>query len=85
MKIRLEINGVFNKKIIQKKLSIKLNDDHLRNELFKKISEKIGKRIGSFENENTIILRNGSRFDENDLGEIKEGDIISVLSPLGGG
>jgi hypothetical protein len=85
LKLKLEVNGIFDKRLIQRKNTIKLNENAGMDALFQQVFKTTGLSRELLEKCNSIILLNGSRLDEKDIGQLNENDTISILSPLGGG
>ncbi|MCL4436720.1 MAG: hypothetical protein M1503_09615 [Thaumarchaeota archaeon] len=81
-RIRIEVNGVFNRRLIRKNILIDIPETAATDTLLRIIGCQL-KLKDTFEG-SPIILLNGRRIDSGEL-RLSEGDTLSLLSPLTGG
>ncbi len=82
LKIKVEVNGVFNRQLIRKAMMITLPETAAIDTLLSAVASQL-KLANSFEG-SPIILLNGSRIDSKEV-QLRDGDTLSFFSPLTGG
>ncbi len=85
MNIKVEIYGMFTRHMIKKRMSVKLHNDATIADLLHIIDRKMKLNQDAQEKSNCILLLNGRRLDPGDESRLREGDTISILSPIAGG
>ncbi len=85
MKINVEVNGVFDQTVIQKKIAVELRRNTDLDELLRLVNDKVKMLSASFDRGDYILLLNGRRVDPKEAVQLSEGDTVSILSPLAGG
>lgn len=90
MKLEVRILGLFSERFIRKNMTVDLPPEASLNDLFREADKKLGDRLfQSFvnkEKEPTILLNGRLLEIPKDLEEkLKDGDVLSVLSPVAGG
>ncbi len=81
-KIRIEVNGIFNHQIIHKNIFVDIPETAAINTLLSIVGGDLNIK-NTFEG-SPIILLNGRRIDSKKI-QLREGDTLSLLSPLTGG
>lgn len=85
MKINVEVNGVFDQTVIQKKIAVELRRNTDLDGILRLVNDKVKMLSESFNRGNCILLLNGRRIDPKEAVQLSEGDTVSILSPLAGG
>lgn len=81
-KIRIEVNGVFNRQLIRRTILTDLPETAATDMLLSIIGSHL--KLKRALEGSPIILLNGRRIDSENV-RLTEGDVLSLLSPLTGG
>lgn len=82
--VEVEVNGVFNRRVVRKTLTVRLPEDGATETLLRIIGNELG-LSGDLLQGDPVVLLNGRRLEPREDVRLSDDDTLSVLSPLAGG
>jgi len=82
--VSVDVNGIFNEKIIRKKMVFKVSKGSCCSDLLSLVSEKLGLKGASAIRDHSIIILNGTKVNSLET-LLSDRDNLSIYSPIAGG